>query len=906
MALASPQVLINTNMRRPTNTPTSVVVANPTLLDPSQNGMRIVTTDLNGIQQPSRIQVMPTVAPRVQIVSDQQNRVQIVNSLSEQQNRVQIVNSLSEQQNRLHIVSNSLSEQQNRLQIVTSVPHSVSFEDQNKFHTIFSRAPSSVSLDQQNRMHIVSGVPTSSSVSLTEQQNRVQIVSGSQMSTGVQLTDQSRVQIVSGVPNTGAALSLTEQQNRVQIVSGVPNSTLTEQQNRVQIVSGIPSSSSMALTEQNRVQIVSGVANPSGMSLSEQNRVQIVSAVPHSSAMSLEQQNRVQIVSGVHSSSAMSMTEQQNRLQIVSGKALSLTERQNSVQIISNVQSEQQNRVQIVAGMPNTNSLSLEQQNRVQIVAGMPNNALSLAEQQQNRVQIVSGLSNSSVSCEQNRLQIINSPGIQLNESPTNRVQVVSAGTNTSDPPNRVQIVSGIPNRTVSSLDRIQLVQNDQSRVQVATSMPNLTFSDHQNRLHIISGPSNSSPVISEQNRVQIVTGVPNSNILSLSEQQSRVQIVSNTNHNSVSLPEQQRLQLVSGLSSDQTVQIVQANSDHCHVSSSAGHTEHQRLQVVTSHASSVGVSDQRVHIVSNDRLREPQRQMQSSGVQTVDQVVRPPLQTKPPSRSPHPHPQYQPTVISPRGNASASPQSPRGGTNKSPVVFPASSPQHQQQSPQQQSHPPKPTFTSRPNLTVVTQTSPSYQPPITHTSQPQHRIENHTMVNHFQQFPNKTIPTSTSHLNHQMEGANHPSVITSLASCQTTTAITKPLQAVTRQPPTTTSSPSSCQNSFLDSIAQNHPNIVINKSPTPPIASKALKPKKLPKKSAVVKPMMHEERQGVQPNPPPCEKELEPPSLVPISSSAHCDTSLSPNNKPRVQTIQLSLQKQQVRNIIQGLQNDS
>uniref|UniRef100_A0A1B6J695 GLTSCR protein conserved domain-containing protein n=1 Tax=Homalodisca liturata TaxID=320908 RepID=A0A1B6J695_9HEMI len=783
------------------------------------------------------------------------------------------------------------------------------------------------------RETIVSGVPTSTTMSLTEQQNRVQIVSGSQMSTGMSLTDQqSRVQIVSGVPSANT-LSLTEQQNRVQIVSGVPNSTLTEQQNRVQIVSGIPSSSSMALTEQNRVQIVSGVANPSSMSLSEQNRVQIVSAVPQSSAMSLEQQNRVQIVSGVHSSSAMSMTEQQNRVQIVSGitnKAMSLTEQQNRVQIISSVPTansmsltEQQNRVQIVSGMQNSNSLSLEQQNRVQIVSGMQSNGMSVAEQQ-NRVHIVSGLANSSMSCEQNRVQIVsgvsNATGIQINEQPSSRVHVVSASTNTTDQPSRVQIVSGIPNRTATSLpERIQLVQNEQNRVQIATTMPSLSFTDHQNRVHIVSGSSNSNPVISEQNRVQIVTGVPNTNILSLNEQQqSRVQILSNTSHNSVSLaPEQQRLQLVAGLSSDPTVQIVttMANSEHCHISS-AGNlslSEQQRLHVVTSLAGTGGVSDQRIHIVSgspmNDRLRlssgavEPPRQMQSSGVQTVEQVIRPQFQPKQPARSPQVPQQYQPTIISPRCNPTMSPQSPRGGANKSPVVFPAHSPQHsQQQQPspqqqQQQTQTPKSTFSNRPNLTVVTQSSPSYQPQPMATSQTQtSHLENHTLVNHYQQFPSKPVSTCGSHLNHQMDSSNnHPSVITSLATCQTTTAITKPLQAVTRQPQrpvTTTSSASSFQNSFLDSIAQSHPNLVINKSPTPPIASKALKPKKLPKKSAVVKPMMHEERQGPQTTAPSCEKEPEPPSLVPISTQ--CDSTHPSNMVQRVQTIQLTPQKQQ------------
>ncbi|KAL1117376.1 hypothetical protein AAG570_004702 [Ranatra chinensis] len=96
--------------------------------------------------------------------------------------------------------------------------------------------------------------------------------------------------------------------------------------------------------------------------------------------------------------------------------------------------------------------------------------------------------------------------------------------------------------------------------------------------------------------------------------------------------------------------------------------------------------------------------------------------------------------------------------------------------------------------------------------------------------------------------------------------------------------------NAFLDSIAQAHPSLVINKSPTggaPTICAKLQVKTKKPmmKKAAVVKPMMAEDRCAPAPQPPP--------SLAPISVTA---TSASPDHTvvSRVQTIQLTPQKQQ------------
>jgi len=88
-------------------------------------------------------------------------------------------------------------------------------------------------------------------------------------------------------------------------------------------------------------------------------------------------------------------------------------------------------------------------------------------------------------------------------------------------------------------------------------------------------------------------------------------------------------------------------------------------------------------------------------------------------------------------------------------------------------------------------------------------------------------------------------------------------------------------QNAFLDSIAQSHPNILINKTMVvPPCANKApIKPRKV-KRAAVVKPMVFQ-----------CdEKEKEHHDTpVPLNSP---ESSIS---NQRVKTIQLTPQKQQV-----------
>ncbi|KAI5701669.1 hypothetical protein M8J75_011936 [Diaphorina citri] len=176
------------------------------------------------------------------------------------------------------------------------------------------------------------------------------------------------------------------------------------------------------------------------------------------------------------------------------------------------------------------------------------------------------------------------------------------------------------------------------------------------------------------------------------------------------------------------------------------------------------------------------------------------------------------------------------------------------------------PVFVNRPNLTVVTQP----HPPVSLSSEQTNQV------------PFRSMP--------QVCDTPSPSVITA-TPCNNVRPQVKPPAPQPRplSPPLSTPTTTSNYNSFLDSIAQAHPNILINKTlappnslsnaPSQPATSIIVKKPPVVKKSAVVKPMV-----VVQPN----QEDGEPPSLIPL------DSQNSSSVVQRVQTIQLTPQKQQ------------
>lgn len=724
------------------------------------------------------------------------------------------------------------------------------------------RRTSGVVVTPQNGVRLVTdinGIPATLS-----DHNRL-IVSGL---TGPGILDQNRVQIVAGVPTSSpSGLSLDQQQNRLIVSGPTPNTVLT-QQGRVLVSAG-------SLEHQNRLQIVT--SNSSALSLTEQNRV-IVSNVPTN--MSLEHQNRLQFLSGIPSSN-VSLTEQ-NRLQIVSGVQNSLTEQQNRV-ILSNLQNsnmslEQQNRVQIVSGSHSGGTMALEQ-NRVEIMSGVQS---SLTEQQ-NRVQIVSGVPNSNTLSlsEQNRLFLSSLPNantLSLSEK-QNLVQIVNSNISLSEEQNRVQILSTMPN-------------HDQSRLQIVNSLPNpnsVSLSE-QNRVLVTNVPtSTNSFSYADTNHVQIITTVPssisepsrihfssmqNSNPIRLSEQ-SRVQIVTSV-HNSLSLDDSNRLQVVTSLPSSNSqreplhkVQKIAPNSvansnvikeTRPKCISTNFREDQSNIQVVsalvtneksTSPSESVNNCENANNIKFQHYIKPTERRVitpnahkekeyrseekeEKQTIQSSDNLVRC-------ERIQFSSDEPKVQMVTANNHACVVSQSNHIRTHsfsqesKSPAQYIAASPV---------TSPPSTPFNNRPNLTVVTQPQ---------RSQPEHAVVN-------------SIQTSV-----------HSSSLSPLVNSSKNE--TSPILSKSSQPTRRT-----YDNAFLDSIAQSHPSLVINKSPTMAPCTKLMKSKKPIKKAALVKPMMAEDRG-------PTEKE-EPPNLVPINvTNDHTVVS-------RVQTIQLTPQKQQVHSL--------
>ncbi|XP_073974926.1 uncharacterized protein isoform X2 [Rhodnius prolixus] len=711
---------------------------------------------------------------------------------------------------------------------------------------------------EQNRVQIVTGVPTSTAaaLSLEQQQNRL-IVSGNPNVLAQQgrvlvsagsLEQQNRLQIVT---STNSAVSLSTEQNRV-IVSNMPSNVSLDQQNRLQILSGVPTSN-VSLTEQNRVQIVSGIQN----SLTEQNRV-ILSGVQGSN-MSLEQQNRVQILSGGQNTGTMAL--EQNRVQIMSGVQSSLT--------------EQQNRLQIVSGVPNSNTLSLSEQNRVHIVSNMPS-ANTLLSEKQNVVQIVN--SNISLSEEQNRLQIVSNVG---NASLTDQ--------------NRLHVVNSLPNSNSLSLsdqNQVHMVNVpvsssvplcDSSQVQLVTSLSNSV--PEQSRIHFSSIQNLNSGPQHEQKRLQIITSVPNS--LSLSDQ-SKVQVVTSLPTNTVFNENQNKVQVVSnsvtqsnvlsdqrqkGLVNFQEDSHIHVN-DQVHIPTSLARNINQNVQVVSAlvnndkkqnaiegisqtrdgvsgikfqpyiKPSEIRIIAQNVHkekdLVRTEEREDKQQIGGSNSSETHSSVVNevPRVQFVSNNMSEDCNRMH---VVGANNHTNVTSQGSQ--VVRGQVIYPSETltPKISKNSVGTgasytgiSSPPPSSTspFNNRPNLTVVTQ--------------PQRTVEQ---------------PVQQSNKNEQ---------VTKTQQSQT--------QTLTQ---THTQTRRTYDNAFLDSIAQAHPNLVINKSPAPITSPKLAKTKKPIKKAALVKPMMAEDRT--------CPEKEDSPNLVPISVSSNDHNVVS-----RVQTIQLTPQKQQ------------
>uniref|UniRef100_A0A0A9XCI3 GLTSCR protein conserved domain-containing protein n=3 Tax=Lygus hesperus TaxID=30085 RepID=A0A0A9XCI3_LYGHE len=769
---------------------------------------------LRGIQNPGGSVVVNTAgtatsnirrAPVVMGPASQQNGVRLVADLN---GTLQQASSSLTEHNRLIVSSLAPAVlEQNRVQIVTGVPTSsaLSLEQQNRL--IVSHGTPNAMLTQQGRVLVSAG-------SLEQHQNRVQIVTSN--SSAVSLTEQNRV-IVSNVPNhvsldqqnrlhfmsAGLQNSLMGEQNRV-IVSGVQGNMSLSEQNRVQIVAGTQSSG-MAV-EQNRV-IMSGVQS----SLTEQqNRLQIVSGVPNSgNTLSLSEQNRVHIVSNMPNSNILS--EKQNLVQIVNSN-ISLSEEQNRVQIVTSVgnQIPEQSRLHFVNSIPSSNSISMSEQNRVQLVTNVPvSNSFTLSD----NVQLVTSLPNSVA--EQNRIHfssMSHSNSLNVPNHHNQQVHMVTSMPNITD--SKVQVVTSLPSHTPV----FSTAEQPQQSNKVHFAFKNHTNAPLEQKRSIITNYHSDHSNVQHSN-VQVVSALVNSDkdkFIPQHHQQPQQQFVK---------PE---LRVISGCVSGKEKELrIEERDDGSKVMAAAALD--QNIALCSGGVSTVGSlsdgtqsrvqyvassqdQDSRVHVVGANNHHTS---VISQGNQVRTSVV-------------YSH------DVSPKMAKSP-------GSGSSSFTSPINSP------PPGAAPPPSPaaptTFNNRPNLTVVTG--------------PPRPVEQ-------KQDLNSMVAVSTSS-----------------KTAQTSTAQTNTPRRT-------------YDNSFLDSIAQAHPSLVINKS-SPPQASKIIKAKKPVKKAALVKPMMAEDRSTV------VDKD-DPPNLVPINNNDIGAPPPPPSQVvSRVQTIQLTPQKQQQLKAIQA-----
>lgn len=725
---------------------------------------------------------------------------------------------------------------------------------------------------------------------------------------------------------------------KVQIVSG----STVQDHNRVQIVAGMQNPSTMSLTEQQqRVQIVTaGVPDISSMSLTteQQNHVQILTSVPNSTAevsLTEQQQNRMEIISSVPNTTAVN--EQKSRIQVIPNtRTVSLTE-----QLVSDISQ------QILTNVPNTSNIH-EQNTRVifQNNSERNNEHLHISSSERTDVHITANTLPDTIANQQAKLQMIaNLPqncAISLNEQ--NRFQIIPNAEYTVDDKTHLNDVHKLKHlqletattadtsqpvdgqqrfHVISNLEeqqRFMRVNEEHDRIivehQRVLNTSTMSFNEQQNRIQVVSNSGGAEQQqrliqqLEEQRKIQIITQLPQQQqqlqpqqqqqqrIMQLNEHQKKVTVKSleNFQEQLQQSIQQQRLQQMSVNPTQQqlhklTVPMKDVGVQKLNHMPCISSELHDKLPDSSSGESAKGNSTaggedgkpnnqntSTVHRVSVDGLKsrasayEGRMQNVNSAHQTYKPVSRNTIACSPSSVI---SPRCSPSPHSPFSSKSPSHHSPQSPIVATPNVINSC-------------------FTNRPNLTVVAQSSP---PSISTNNSINQNLDSSPAL-----MPGKPCAAVISH------SAPHTNVVVEYAktnfdgqpdTCSTdrfaapSIAVDSPGSVMnevtslnnglmTSSPPTAIS-----QNSFLDAITHSHPNISINKTGiVQPCATKpnVMRGKK-PKKSAVVKPMVFQSEDKEKNNDgPAC---LNPVAIDETHSSV----------VQRVQTIQLTPQKQQVPN---------
>ncbi|XP_050543090.1 uncharacterized protein LOC126906555 [Daktulosphaira vitifoliae] len=388
----------------------------------------------------------------------------------------------------------------------------------------------------------------------------------------------------------------------------------------------------------------------------------------------------------------------------------------------------------------------------------------------------------------------------------------------------------------------VRILADVSGRLQIVTVLePQSLQQNILNGQHLMF-PTTGTPVNVEnrQNHQQFVMSTPVDDQQSKVMQQNnsiRVMHSSSTMVSSLDHQQSSSIQLVSNLLDSR---VLVANNDTSSNNDIVYNEEQNRLQIVTNSSTlnkNVEIQNQPPIIHTSERL------MQTS----VSRSKTVPVSTH--------SPRSIQSVISPQCSPAMSHTS--RSNSKSPASY--NSPIPSPNVPQSFT----PMLPNRPNLTIVT------SPQQTHMqfSKPCAAVISQSNENHM-------VLT-----NYQTSVVNRPHNKSPVAISSKTFQPNSPKSSI---PPEVQS-----QNAFLDSIAQSHPNILINKTMVvPPCANKTpIKPRKV-KRAAVVKPMVFQ-----------CdEKEKEQCSTpIPLNSP---ESSIS---NQRVKTIQLTPQKQQLLKSIQN-----
>uniref|UniRef100_A0A8D8LHR5 GLTSCR1-like protein n=2 Tax=Cacopsylla melanoneura TaxID=428564 RepID=A0A8D8LHR5_9HEMI len=494
--------------------------------------------------------------------------------------------------------------------------------------------------------------------------------------------------------------------------------------------------------------------------------------------------------------------------------------------------------------------------------------------------------------------------------------------------------MSFIPSKTL--VNGSPVINDHTNRLQIVMDKPPTPTSGHYQETP--TGTAHSQPqLLANKTQLQIVMDSQDHSQIALNDHQNRLQIVMNQPSPEAVLTSQPSPHQMTPTSIQSPLQIT---SSGLQITPSSLQSIQNSLQMTPS---GLQITPSPLQITPTS-LQAPLTRLNGSTSATHVQFVSPrTINTVIKTSQPQPTPLVNSTPLIPTSQShphlSLQPSSNPGSTeHKSPSFTPQTNSSYNGPTPISQSNPSyngstpqstscytpgstPPVFVNRPNLTVVTQP----HPPVLLSSDHQN---NDSSQSQQQQVPFRSMP--------QVCDTSPPSVITQTPTNNVRPQMKPPTPQPRPLPPTSgthssspphsnanttqfpnpssnsnnthfnssnnsssgntahyNSSSSNAQNnapynSFLDTIAQQHPSILINKTLAPPsqpqpcnqpATSIIVKKPPVVKKSAVVKPMVM-----VAPN----QEDGEPPSLVPL------DGQNSSSVVQRVQTIQLTPQKQQ------------